>query len=268
MSHPLSPPCLKLLLAFLLLGLLALPAQAARDHFYFVQITDTHFGSDDNLERGRRVVERINQLPMPVAFVVHTGDILADLILDPRVVDQTLEVMSGLQPPLYYIPGNHDIHKDDADKALAVYRERFGPLVQVEEIGGVVAIYIYVEPAARDWPVIPGYDPLAELEKALTQAGDRPVLLFQHTPPVGGFFRNMLQRGWAEEQRQRWEQLVTGHQVKGIFTGHYHKDELHWVGEVPLFVAAPIAGYWGRQASFRVYEYRDGQISYRTLYLE
>ena len=112
MSHPLSPPCLKLILAFLLLGLLALPAQAARDHFYFVQITDTHFGSDDNLERGRRVVERINQLPMPVAFVVHTGDILADLILDPRVVDQTLEVMSGLQPPLYYIPGNHEVSSE------------------------------------------------------------------------------------------------------------------------------------------------------------
>jgi len=251
-----------------LLLLLAAQAGAGGGSFYFVQVTDTHFGADDNLERGRRVVELINQLPMPVEFVVHTGDILADLILDPRVVDATLEVMGGLQPPLFYIPGNHDIHKEDADQALAVYRERFGPLVQVEEFNGVVVIFLYVEPAARDWPVIPGYDPLAELEKALAQAGDRPVLLFQHTPPVGGFFRNMLHRGWTEDRRQRWEELVSRHQVKGVFTGHYHKDELHWLDQTPIFVAGPISGSWGRQTSFRVYEYRDGTISYRSLYLQ
>ena len=251
-----------------LLGLLAALARAGGEPFYFVQLTDSHFGADNNLERGRRVVELINQLPMPVEFVVHTGDILADLILEPQVVDQTLEVMGGLQPPLYYLPGNHDIHKDDSDQALAVYRERFGPLVRVEEFNGVLVIFLYVEPSARDWPIIPGYDPLAELEKALTQAGDRPVLLFQHTPPVEGFFRNMLHRGWSDAQRQRWEELVSRHQVKGVFTGHYHKDELHWLGQTPIFVAASIAGFWGRQASFRVYEYRDGVISYRTLYLQ
>ncbi|MCO5760015.1 MAG: metallophosphoesterase [Chromatiaceae bacterium] len=268
MRRPARPPCLKIILTLLLLCLPVLTARAASDHFFFVQITDSHFGANDNLERGRRVVELINQLPMPVEFVVHTGDILADLILDPKVVDQTLEVMANLQPPLFYIPGNHDIHQKDSDQALAVYRERFGPLVQVEEIGGVVAIFLYIEPAARDWPVIPGYDPLAELEKALVQAGDRPVLLFQHTPPVGGFFRNMLHRGWPEDKRQRWEALVSRHQVKGVFTGHYHKDELHWLGNTPIFVAPPISGSWGRQTSFRVYEYRDGVISYRSLYLQ
>ena len=268
MRQPPRTPSLNLILTFLLLGLLALPALATKDHFYFVQVTDSHFGSEDHLERGRQLVERINQLSLPVAFVVHTGDILADLILDPKVVDQTLEVMGALQPPLYYIPGNHDIHKQDADQALAVYRERFGPLVRVEHIGGVVAIFIYVEPAARDWPVIPGYDPLAELEKALDQAGDRPVLLFQHTPPVEGFFRNLLHPSWPAEQRQRWEHLVSRHPVKGVITGHYHKDELHWLGGTPIFVAAPLAGYWNRQASFRLYEYLDGKLSYRTLYLE
>ena len=252
---------------FLLIWVLAVPAKAAAEHFYFVQMTDSHFGADDNLERGRRVVELINQLPVPVEFVAHTGDILADLILDPGVVDQTLEVMAGLQAPHFYVPGNHDLHKTDSDKALAVYLERFGPLVRSEEFGGVVAIFLYVETLARDWPVISGYDPLAELEKALKQAGNRPVLLFQHTPPVGGHFRNVIYPGWAAENRQRWEKLVLGHNVKGVFTGHYHKDELHWIGEVPLFVAPPVSGSWGRQSTFRLYEYQDGKVSYRTVYL-
>lgn len=255
-------------LCFLLvICILAAPARSASDHFYFVQMTDSHFGADDNLERGQRVVELINQLPVPVEFVVHTGDILADRILEPEVVDRTLAVMAGLQAPHFYVPGNHDIHKVDADKALAVYLERFGPLVHSEEFGGVVAIFIYMEPAARDWPVISGYDPLTELEKALKLAGDRPVLLFQHSPPVGGHFRNVIYPGWKEEQRQRWEALVRGHKVKGVFTGHFHKDELHWIGEVPLFVAPPVSGSWGRQSTFRLYEYQDGKVSYRTIYL-
>ena len=116
MKRPARPPFQNQVPLFpllcLLLCLLALPARAMAEHFYFVQITDSHFGSDDNLERGRRVVERVNQLPMPVEFVVHTGDILADLILDPKVVDQTLEVMNGFQPPLYYIPGNHEVSSE------------------------------------------------------------------------------------------------------------------------------------------------------------
>ena len=252
----------------LLIWVLVVPARAAAEHFYFVQMTDSHFGADDNLERGRRVVELINQLPVSVEFVAHTGDILADLILEPTVVDRTLEVMADLQAPHFYVPGNHDIHKTDADKALAVYLARFGPLVRSEEFGGVVAIFLYVETLARDWPVISGYDPLAELEKALKQAGDRPVLLFQHSPPVGGHFRNVIYPGWAAENRQRWEALVRGHNIKGIFTGHYHKDELHWIGDVPLFVAPPVSGSWGRQSTFRLYEYRDGRVSYRTVYLQ
>jgi len=258
-------------LRFIFLALVCLvtsPLQTAANPLCFVQITDSHFGADNNLEQGRRVVELINQLPMPVAFVVHTGDILADLILKPEVVDQALKVLDDLMPPLFSIPGNHDLPKTDTDQALAVFRERFGPLVQVEDFGGVVAIFLYVEPAARSWPVIAGYDPLAELEKALDQAGDRPVLLFQHSPPVGGFFRNMLNSGWPPESLQRWEQLVTSHRVKGGFTGHFHKDELHWVGDVPIFVAPPISQSWGRQTSLRVYEYQDGKISYRTLYVQ
>lgn len=49
------------------------PAPGAR--FHFVQITDTHLGKRDHLERTRRLVERINQLPYELACVVHTGSL-------------------------------------------------------------------------------------------------------------------------------------------------------------------------------------------------
>ncbi|MCK5160005.1 MAG: hypothetical protein KAQ99_00375, partial [Candidatus Aureabacteria bacterium] len=44
--------------------------EPAETHFYFVQITDTHFGEGDHLERTRKAVERINNLPMEIKCVV------------------------------------------------------------------------------------------------------------------------------------------------------------------------------------------------------
>jgi hypothetical protein len=34
-----------------------------------------------------------------------------------------------------------------------------------------------------------------------------------------------------------------------------------------VFACPPVASYWGRQASFRLYEFRDGRLGYRTVYL-
>ncbi len=50
--------------------------------------------------------------------------------------------------------------------------------------------------------------------------------------------------------------------------GHFHRDEFHDLGGVPLLVAAPVSGRFGRQTSFRIYEYDSGRLTYRTWYLE
>ncbi|MDD9302516.1 MAG: hypothetical protein HUK40_09305 [Desulfobacter sp.] len=54
-----------------------LPAYLSAGHgqFYFVQITDTHLGIKENGVRTKKVVAAINQLPMEIACVVHTGDV-------------------------------------------------------------------------------------------------------------------------------------------------------------------------------------------------
>ena len=245
-----------------------LPAQQNPGaHFYFAQITDTHFGSGDHLTRTRKIIEQINALPMQIACVVHTGDIMADRIDDAGLVNDTLALMGRIKVPLHYVPGNHDILMDRLPATVPLYRAAFGDLIASVQYHGVVFLFLYTEPLRKSFAV-DGYRPLVQLRKQLAQAGGKPVILFHHAPSVKNFYNNKVYRGWRSEIKAQWIELLNAHNVKAVITGHYHRDEFHWLGRVPLFVAPPVAGYWGRQASYRVYEYDNGKVSYSTQYIE
>lgn len=258
------------LAALMLIGLSAAacagpsPSEA---RFHFVQITDTHFGDRDHLDRTRRLVEQINHLPLEIACVVHTGDVFADNITDDRITAEGMAVLQQLKAPLHVLPGNHDILEKDPERTLQAYRQRVGPLVHQAEYNGVVFVFGYTEPLALGFDV-KGYDPLKELKAALCGAGGKPVLLFHHRAAVEDYYEFALHPGWSGEARRRFEALVHDWNVKAVISGHFHRDELHGLNGVPIFTAPPVAGYWGRQASFRIYDYHDGIRSYRTIYLK
>jgi predicted phosphodiesterase len=236
-------------------------------HFYFVQLTDTHFGDRDHLERTRKLVDQINRLPYEIACVVHTGDVFADNIMDETIRTQGLAILGRLKAPVHILPGNHDILQGQLEQTFSAFVRRIGPPTQKAEYHGVVFLCAYTEPAALGFTV-PGYDPLQALEAALLSASGRPVVVFHHRPAVEDFYASALHPGWGGEARRRLETLLLGHNVKAVVTGHFHRDELHWLEGIPVFAAPPVAGYWGRQASFRLYEYRDGRVGYRTIYLQ
>jgi hypothetical protein len=105
------------------------------------------------------------------------------------------------------------------------------------------------------------------MEAIFKQAAGKPILLFHHRPAVDDYYEFALHPGWDPAERRAFETLLRTHRVRGVVTGHFHRDELHWLEDVPVFAAPPVAGYWGRQASFRLYEYRNGRLGYRTVYL-
>jgi hypothetical protein len=211
-------------------------------------------------------VDQINRLPYEIACVVHTGDIFADNILDTSVRAAGLGVLRRLQAPLHLLPGNHDILQKDLERTAAAYTQHVGPLIHPVEHHGVVFVLAYTEPLALGFAV-KGYDPLRELESALVRAAGKPMILFTHRPAVDDYPEFVLAPAWGAPARAGLESLLAAYDVKAVITGHFHRDELHWVGGRPVFAAPPVAGYWGRQAGFRLYEYRDGQLSYRTVHL-
>ena len=205
---------------------------------------------------------------MKVEFIVHTGDIVMNEIENSEVVEKSLSVMGQLKAPMHYIAGNHDILAGDKRKTTAnIYKNRYSPLYDKAEYKGIVFLFMYSIPLAEGF-VLEGYEPLEWLKQTLEESADKPVIIFHHVPSVEDFYNNQMHNGWPEAMRQQWTTLLNSHNVKAVIAGHFHRDEHHWLGEVPLYVSGPVAGYWGRQATFRVFEYRNGKISYRTQYIQ
>ncbi|MGI5868592.1 MAG: metallophosphoesterase family protein [Kiritimatiellia bacterium] len=243
----------------------------------FVQVSDSHYGNPLHAYRFRQAAEQINALPFDVAVVVHTGDFSSDNLHIEATGAGVSNLLSLIDKPLLCVPGNHDLLAKgaNAEKRLAacadVYSRYIGPLGSVYETNGVVFIAVYTEPLRGQSPsvAIEGFDPLAWLEAEIKKAGDKPTFVFTHTPDGEDFYNNELHPGWPEENRRAWRRVLARGNVKAIIAGHYHRDELQQ-GEdgIPLHVGNAIANFWGRQASFRIYTYEAGRLSYRTVYIE
>jgi 3',5'-cyclic AMP phosphodiesterase CpdA len=246
-----------------LMQVVAADAREFGDGFRFVQITDTHLGQSGNLESLARVVERINGLAPPVACVVHTGDVFEDGILDSEVREKGLSILERLDPPLYVVPGNHDIRPGKLKRSRRVWIDAFSGLTYTKQVSGVRFLLNYTWPLAESFHM-PGYDSLARLRSELEEAGDRPVIVAHHAPCLPELIDGALRGGWSKSKRREWIRLLSRHNVVAVLAGHFHRAELHWLGEVPLFVAPAVASSSGKSA-IRVYNYQDGNLSYRTI---
>lgn len=237
-----------------------------RQHFYFVQITDTHLGDPGNNARTLKAVQEINALPMKVECVVHTGDIFMNNILDAKAVQEEKSIMGQLKMPIHYVPGNHDIFQgNDLEKTASAFREALGPLSSKAECNGVVFLMFCSEPLCDSFR-LPDYDPMKWLKESLQEAKGKPVIIFTHRPMAKDFYGNSMHDTWPKEAQDQFSKLVNSYNVKAIITGHFHRAEQHWLGEVPVFVASSMAGYWDREATYRIYEYDNGKIGFRTQY--
>ncbi len=243
------------------------PVDSLNNHFYFVHMTDTHVGSENNLELTQKIVEKINNLPMYIQCVVHTGDIVNYGMEDTIAVTNAIFALEKLEAPLLLIPGNHDIYRNNLDSTKDAYIEHFGQLITENEFGEIVFIGLYSNPLARSFSV-EDFNPLSELEEALKRAEGKPTIVFHHIPSVEDFYLNKMHDGWEKDIRSSWEEVLNAYNVVAVLAGHFHRDEHYWLGDVPLYISTPVSDHWGRQPSFRIFEYKNGRLSYRTQYLE
>ena len=106
-----------------LLGSALLPSRAgaaepARSSFSFVQISDSHIGfnkegiNTDVSGTLKEAIARINALPDPPDFILHTGDLTHLAGADEfDTLEQLLQSVKTKQ--VFFVPGEHDVTGDN-----------------------------------------------------------------------------------------------------------------------------------------------------------
>jgi len=257
---------LKLLIrAMVCLGIAVCNAQ---EPFRFVQITDTHRGRSLHAERLTQAIDQINALPFPIAFVLHTGDFASDN-LKPDVAVAISNDLARFNVPVLTVAGNHDILPGRRLKeTVDAYTNAIGPLCFRYVTNNVQFLCVFTEPLRKKY-AIEGYDPLGWLGGQLEANPTMPTIVIHHAADTEDFYNNKVVAGWPEEPQAQWRATLKKGKVEAIITGHFHRDELHFSEDgIPTYVAAGMASFWGRQATFRVYTYNAGRLSYQTVYIE
>jgi 3',5'-cyclic-AMP phosphodiesterase len=204
-------------------------------------VSDTHLdGGPARSGRLASVMAYLNNLAMPLAAVVITGDI-ADHGL-PEEYQQVRELLALSPHPVLCCPGNHDDRS--AFRAVLLGEDGGGPdpggpVNQARAVGDVLIALCDSTIPGRDDGLLAD-DTLAWLDGVLTAHPGRPAIVCCHHPPVP------LHSPDADELRQFGEQrlsrLLAGHpQVAAILCGHAHTPAAAAFAGRPLRVAPGVA---------------------------
>jgi predicted phosphodiesterase len=206
-------------------------AAADADEFYFVQLSDTHWGfqgapNPDAQGTLPKAVAAVNALPVQPDFVVFTGD-LTHTTDDPkerrRRLAQFKDIVGGLKAKsVRFMPGEHDGSLDRSE----AYQEFFGATHYSFDHRGVhfIAVDNVSDPAGKI-----GDEQLGWLKRDLdAQPKDARIVVLTHRP----LFPLYPQWDWATGDGERALALLEPHANVTVFYGHIHQEHHFKTGHI------------------------------------
>ncbi len=204
---------------------------AASDNFYFVQLSDSHWGfagppNPDAANTLRRAVATVNALPVPPEFIVFTGD-LTHTTDDPGERRRRLagfrDIVAGLNvKQVRFMPGEHDAALDRG----AAYKELFGETFYAFDHKGVhfIAIDNVSDPGASI-----GAEQLAWMKTDLERRPkDSPIVVLAHRP----LFDLAPKWDWATRDGAQAIDILMQYPKVTVFYGHIHQEHHHMTGHI------------------------------------
>ncbi len=221
----------------------AVSAETGVGTFTFVQISDTHIGFKQDPNRDpagtlREAIARINAMPQPPDFVIHTGD---QTHLSKAVeFDMASEILKTIKVQrIFYIPGEHD-ELDDGKEFLRRYGKgtlgtgwhsydhkgvHFVGLVNVADLkpGGMGAL---------------GREQLSWLKTDLESlTSGTPVIAYVHMP----LWPLYPKWAWGTEDGDQAIALLKRFDAATVLHGHIHQIQKTTEGNVLLHTARSTA---------------------------
>jgi hypothetical protein len=205
---------------------------AKQEDFYFVQLSDAHWGfkgpaqnpdADGTLQKA---VAAVNALPFEPDFIVFTGD-LTHTTDDPaerrRRLAQFRNIAGGLKNRnVRFMPGEHDASLDNGQ----AWKEFFGASYYSFDHKGVhfVAIDNVSDASARI-----GEAQLAWLKADLSgQDKEARIVVFTHRP----LFDLAPQWDWATRDGAQAIEILMPYRNVTVFYGHIHQENHHTTGHI------------------------------------
>jgi hypothetical protein len=207
------------------------PYAASDDEFFFVQLSDCHWGysGPDNPDAAntlRKAVATVNGLDVQPDFIMFTGD-LTHTTDDPverrRRLAEFREIVAALKVKnVRFMPGEHDAGLDQG----AAFREFFGASNYVFNHKGVH--FIVVDNVSQPGSTI-GPAQLEWLRDDLSrQATDAPIVVFTHRP----LFDLVPKWDWATRDGDKAVAMLMPYRNVTVFYGHIHQENHHMTGHI------------------------------------
>ena len=206
-------------------------ATATYDDFYFVQLSDSHWGfsgppNPDAANTLRQAVATVNALEVPPEFIVFTGD-LTHTTDDPGERRKRLsgfrEIVSQLKvKQVRFMPGEHDASLDHG----AAYKEFFGETFYSFDHKGVhfIAVDNVSDPGAQI-----GQEQLDWMKADLARRPkDSPIVVLAHRP----LFDLVPKWDWATRDGAQAMDILMQYPEVTVFYGHIHQEHHHMTGHI------------------------------------
>jgi len=206
-------------------------AGPARD-FYFVQLSDTHWGFDkakinaDFAGTLHKAIATVNGLATKPDFVVFTGD-LTHATDDPKVRRARMAEFRAIASELEvrdvrFLPGEHDASLDRGE----AYQEFFGKMHSTFDHKGIHFIAL---DNVSDPHGILGESQLQWLKADLQNLRpDTPIVVLTHRP----LFDLYPQWGWSTGDGDQAIRLLMPFENVSVFYGHIHQENHHQSGHI------------------------------------
>ena len=221
-----------------------IPGADLRGELSFVQISDSHMGfnkpqNTDVAATLQAAVAKINALPEPPAFLLHTGDI--SHLSKPAefdTVDQILKSASAKQ--VFYVPGEHDVLEDDGQQYLERYGKgaKGGGWYSFDKNGVHFVGLVNVLNLKAGGLGTLGDEQLKWLEDDLSgKSASTPVVVFAHIP----LWTVYPDWGWGTEDSAQALSYLKRFGSVTVLNGHIHQTMQKIEGNITFHTAMSTA---------------------------
>src|SRR6187200_2206810 len=212
----------------------------------FLQISDSHIGFNKEANKDvtatfKIALDRINAMPTPPSFLIHTGDITQ--LSKPEEFDTFDEVLKSCRTKdVFYVPGEHDVLNDNGK----LYRERYLKSVEAKGSGwysfnknGVhfIGLVNVLDLQAGGLGQL-GDEQLEWLEADVKDLGtSTPIVVFAHIP----LWAVYPQWGWGTSDSERALGYLKRFGSVSVLNGHIHQVMQKVEGHVTFHTAMSTA---------------------------